>query len=425
MTYKEAVSYIRATAAFGSKLGLDNIRCLLSFLGDPQDELRCIHIAGTNGKGSVAAYIASVLKASGYRVGIYTSPELFRFSERIRINDEEISEEDIARYTHEVKRAADEMASRSMGNPTEFELVMAMAFCYFRDKQTDAVILEVGMGGRLDATNVIRSSLLSVITKISYDHMQYLGNTLEAIAGEKAAIIKPCGRVIVYPPTQNVLTVYEDECEKKEAALYVSGRAGRISAEVTGGQRFVLQGKEYTTAMPGLYEIDNASLAIQALELLKEDLAQITDDTVHEGIAKAIWPGRFEVLSKEPLIIADGAHNVDGAEALAACLREYFADNKVRLCVGILKDKQYRDMLKTLLPFASSVIACEVPNPRSLDAAELKSVIGEICPGMPIETAYDIEAAAAAIKKPQQNAAADIICGSLYLVGPIREILRA
>lgn len=425
MTYEEAVSYIRETAAFGSKLGLDNIRCLLSLLGDPQEELRCIHIAGTNGKGSVAAYIASVLKASGYRVGIYTSPELFRFSERIRINDEEISEEDIARYTTEVKRAADEMASRSMGTPTEFELVMAMAFCYFRDKQTDAVILEVGMGGRLDATNVIRSSLLSVITKISYDHMQYLGDTLTAIAGEKAAIIKPGGRVIVYPPTQDVLTVYEEECERNEALLYVAGRAGRISSEVTEGQHFVFQGKEYVTAMPGIYEIDNASLAIQALELLKEELAKITDDTIHEGIAKAVWPGRFEVLSKEPLVIADGAHNADGARALAACLKVYFADRKVRLCVGILKDKQYRDMLEILLPFASSVIACEVPNPRSLDMAGLKSVIQEICPGIPIETAYDTEAAAAAIKKPRQNAAADIICGSLYLVGPIREMLKA
>ncbi|MBR1914319.1 MAG: bifunctional folylpolyglutamate synthase/dihydrofolate synthase [Lachnospiraceae bacterium] len=423
MTYEEAVSYIKETAAFGSKLGLDNIRCLMSFLGDPQEELRYIHIAGTNGKGSVAAYIASALKASGYRVGIYTSPELLRFSERIRINDVEISEEDIARYATDVRKAADEMISRSMGTPTEFELVMAMAFCYFRDKRTDAVILEVGMGGRLDATNVISSSLLTVITKISCDHMQYLGDTPAAIAGEKAAIIKPGGRVIVYPPTQDVLTVYEDECEKKEASLYVSGRADRISSELTEGQCFRLQGREYITSMPGIYEIDNAALAIQALELLRDDLPKITDDTVYEGIAGAVWPGRFEVLSKEPLIIADGAHNADGAKALTACLKEYFGDRKVRLCVGILKDKQYREMLELLLPFASSVIACEVPNPRSLGSAELKAVIEEICPGIAIETAYDVEAAAEAIKKPQQNAAADIICGSLYLVGPIREML--
>ena len=187
MTYKEAMTYIRNTAAFGTKLGLDNIRALMSLLGDPQEKLKIIHIAGTNGKGSVAAYLLSVLRHAGYRVGSYTSPELFRFSERIKTGDEEISEDDIALYATKVRAAADHMKENNMGDPSEFELVLAMAFCFFLDRNVDIVILETGLGGRLDATNVISHSVLSVITKISFDHMQYLGDTLPKIAAEKAA----------------------------------------------------------------------------------------------------------------------------------------------------------------------------------------------------------------------------------------------
>jgi dihydrofolate synthase/folylpolyglutamate synthase len=424
MTYEEAIKYIRDTAAFGSKLGLDNIRILMTLLGNPQDQMNIIHIAGTNGKGSVAAYLMSVLKTSGYRVGLYTSPELFRFSERIRIGDEEISHEDIALYASMVKEQADRMIREDMGTPTEFELVLAMALCYFRDKGTDAVILEVGLGGRLDATNVIDRSELSVITGISYDHMQYLGNTLEEIAAEKAAIIKRGGKVIVWPAKDSIMQVYRNVCKAMDATLHVADRPTIVSSSLENGQKFNICGREQMTRMAGLYETDNASLAIQAADILKDRFIRITEETISDGIAEAVWPGRFEVLKKVPLVIADGAHNADGAEALAACIRTYFEEKKVRFCMGILRDKQYQRMLEILLPYASSVIAVEVPNPRSLKAAELKAEIRSIREDLDVYTEDSVEDAAERIKKPQPEAVADIICGSLYLVGPLRAIMK-
>ncbi len=423
MTYEEAEKYIRDTAAFGSKLGLDNIRLLMALLGNPQDQMNIIHIAGTNGKGSVAAYLMSVLKTSGYRVGLYTSPELFRFSERIRIGDDEISHEDIALYASVVKEQADRMIREDMGTPTEFELVLAMALCYFRDKGTDAVILEVGLGGRLDATNVIDRSELSVITGISYDHMQYLGNTLEEIAAEKAAIIKQGGRVIVWPASDSIMQVYRDICKAMDATLHVADRPTVVSSSLESGQKFSICGREQTTRMAGLYETDNASLAIQAADILKDRFDRINEKTITDGIAEAVWPGRFEILRRSPLVIADGAHNADGAGALAECIRTYFGEKKVRFCMGILRDKQYRRMLEILLPYASSVVAVEVPNPRSLKAAELKDEIRSIREDLEVWTADSVGDAVERIKKPQPEAVADIICGSLYLVGPLRAVI--
>lgn len=421
MTYKEAMTYIRNTAAFGTKLGLDNIRALMSLLGDPQEKLKIIHIAGTNGKGSVAAYLLSVLRHAGYRVGSYTSPELFRFSERIKTGDEEISEDDIAQYATKVRAAADHMKENNMGDPSEFELVLAMAFCFFLDRNVDIVILETGLGGRLDATNVISHSVLSVITKISFDHMQYLGDTLPKIAAEKAAIIKPQGTALVYPASEDVMNVFRRECETKNATLKIAALPERISASLSGGQTFLLSDKTYKTRMAGLYESDNAALAIQALEMLEGYGISVSEDDICDGIKDAIWPGRFEILSSDPCIIADGAHNEDGAAALSETLSAYFDRVPLVLCIGILKDKQYHEMLSRLLPHASSVIACTVPNPRSLSASALSGVIHEIRPDLPVTETSDIDQALAEIKKLQRSAAAVVICGSLYLVGPLRE----
>ena len=423
MDYKEAIKYIKDTAAFGSKLGLDNIRSLMQVLGSPQEKLDMIHIAGTNGKGSVAAYMLSALKTAGYRIGFYTSPELFRFSERIRINDDEISEDDIAYYATKVRDAAAYMARHGIGSPTEFEIVLAMAFCYFLDRGVDAVILETGLGGRLDATNVISHSLLSVITKISYDHMQYLGNTLPEIAYEKAAIIKPRGRVLVYPAEDEIMRVFEDRCRCQDAKLHIAKLPVSGTASLRAGQTFTLSGRTYITRMAGLYERDNAALAIQALELIKGPrLKGLTDDAIYDGISKAFWPGRFEILNHDPYVIVDGAHNEDGARALSAALSEYFGEQKLTLCIGILKDKQYTRMLSHLLPHAGNVIACEVPNPRSLTSKELADAVREISSDMPLFITDFPESALRQIKKLQYSTAAVVICGSLYLAGPLREL---
>ena len=423
MNYKEAIDYIKKTAAFGSKLGLDNIRTLLSILKNPQNHLRFIHIAGTNGKGSVASYILSVLERSGYRTGFYTSPELCRFSERIRINEKEISEGDVATYATRIKEASDYMISHDLGRPTEFELVLSMAFCFFLDNKADPVILETGLGGRLDATNIIESSLLSIITKISYDHMQYLGDTLPEIAGEKAAIIKPGGTVVVYQSAPDVMKVFSDECLEKNARLVTASLPENGNASLEEGQSFSLSGKTYTTVMRGLYETENAALAIQALEEIKNTLGAVTEESIREGISTAVWPARFEVLEKNPYVIIDGAHNEDGARALSASLDRYFGKTKVTLCIGILKDKEYEKMLKILLPHADRVAVCEVPNTRTLKASELKDIILEISPDMEIFCYDSFMDLGTEIEKLRNTSAAVVICGSLYLAGPLREKL--
>lgn len=434
MNYTEAIEYIHATAAFGSKLGLDNIRSLMSLLGDPQDKLRFIHIAGTNGKGSVAAYILSIMEQAGYRTALYSSPELNRFSERIRINDKEISDDDVAHYATVVREKAEYMISHDLGSPSEFELVLAMAFLYFLDQDVDIVILEVGLGGRLDATNVINRSLLSVITRISFDHMQYLGDSLPQIAYEKASIIKKDGVVIVYPAEKDILDVYKKMCRLKNASLYIAKLPSENNADHNGvslspasRRRFVLDNNTYSTRMLASYETENASLAIQAADLLRKDPEtyglSIADEDIYDGIEKASWPGRFEIISHEPLIIVDGAHNEDGAKALAKTLKEYFGQTKLTLCIGILRDKQYDKMLTALLPFADRVIACEIPNPRTLKAEELSEAISRSTKNVEIIISKKTEDAYQEIKELQYDTAAVIICGSLYLVGPMRELI--
>ena len=437
MTYSESIEYIQKTAAFGSKLGLENIRTLMSLLNDPQERLKIIHIAGTNGKGSVAAFILSVMEQAGYRMGFYTSPELSRFSERIRINEEEISDGDVALYATKVREKAEHMTAHKLGNPSEFELVLAMAFCYFVDKDVDGVILEVGLGGRLDATNVISRSVLSVITRISFDHMQYLGETLPEIAAEKAAIIKPHGRVIVYPAVRSVTEVFESQCTRQNARLYTaelpSDRRTLYTEDrsCVAGQEFTLSGCRYIAGMAGLYEAENAALAIQAVKLLRcgrdGETFSVSDKNIYDGVRLAKWPGRFEVLSFDPIIIADGAHNEDGASALSETVRAYFGEKKLTICIGILRDKQYVRMLEHLLPLSDRVIVCEVPNPRSLRTDELADVIRGMTEGTEILTAGSLGDAYSIIKKLQyqNDTAAFLICGSLYLVGPMRELVLA
>ena len=423
MNYTQAMEYIRQTAVFGSKLGLENITLLMKLLGDPQEGMNFVHIAGTNGKGSVAAYICDVLQKAGYRTGFYTSPALSRFSQRIRLDGEEIPEDDIAFYATKVREKAECMSANSLGDPTEFELVMAMAFCWFRDRGADVVVLEVGMGGRLDATNVISDPKLCIITKVSYDHMQYLGDTLPEIAGEKAGIIKQGSRVLAYPQEQDVWDVYEKVCREKEADLHRAILPTDIRGSMEEGLSFTLGGREYVTSMRGIYETENAAVAIQACTLLESEFPRITDEIIRSGIASTCWEGRFEVLSKDPLIIADGAHNADGAAALAGSLGFYFPGKKVELFMGILEDKEYDRMLEHLLPLASKVTVCTVPSPRTLEAQELRGIIEKAAPELPVCEADDLREAAKDMIKPRPEAGVCVICGSLYLVGPMRELI--
>lgn len=423
MNYDEARKYIDSVAAFGSKLGLDNITNLCHLLGDPQKKLKFIHVAGTNGKGSTVAYISSILIKAGLKTGIYTSPFVENFSERIKINNEEISGEEFALHATKVRQTAERMIKEGIGSPTEFELICAIAFLYFAEKNCDICVLEVGMGGRLDATNVIDPPLLCVITPISYDHMEYLGDTLEKIAFEKAGIIKNGTTVLTYPQTPGVEKVFEEVCEERGAGLVRCALPDGIKKADMDGVEFEYEGKVYKTRLLGKYQINNAAMAVNAAGILRNKGISISDGNIFDGIASAVWSARFELLRKNPYVFIDGSHNVQGMETLADSLRLYFGEKKIIFITGILKDKEYGRMLDIMLPLAKRVYTITVPSPRSLKASELAE---EVKKRTKAEVSC-IEEPADALKEALKKATdTDVICacGSLYFVGIIRKLLN-
>jgi len=422
MNYEEARKYIEGVAAFGSKLGLDNITNLCRLLEDPQKRLKFVHVAGTNGKGSTVAYISSILINAGFKTGIYTSPFVERFSERIRINDEEISGEDFARHATRVRETAERMIAEGIGAPTEFELICAIAFLYFAENNCDICVLEVGMGGRLDATNVIDPPLLCCITPISYDHMEYLGDTPEKIAFEKAGIIKKGTNVLIYPQTPGVEKVFEEVCRERGAVFHKCVLPEGIKSSGIDGLEFEYGEKVYETGLLGSYQINNAAMAISGARLLRSRGLKISEENIYEGIKAAVWHARFELLRKDPCVFIDGSHNVQGMETLAESIRLYFGEKKIILMIGILKDKEYGKMLDIILPFAKKVFTVTVPSPRALSAQELAE-----------EAKKRTEAEVRSVEDPEEAleetlkeaADSDVICacGSLYYVGIIRKAL--
>ncbi len=421
MNYEDARKYIDSVAVFGSKLGLENIRNLMRYLGDPQDKLKFIHVAGTNGKGSTVAFINSILTQAGYRTGMYTSPYVERFSERIRVDNEEIGEEDFASLTTIVRDAVIRMEEDGCGTPTEFEIICAVAFLYFCQKICDICILEVGLGGRLDATNVIEDPLLSIITPISYDHMDILGDSLEKIAYEKAGIIKKGCDVLIYPQTPEVEKVIGDVCREKGAVLHMAKMPGQAIKAGLDGVDFRLFDNIYHIGLLGDYQINNAAVAVCAARILEKKGIKTGEEAVLEGLKKAVWPARFEILRQKPYVIIDGSHNVQGAERLASSLKLYFKERRIILIAGILRDKEYGKMLEVLLPLAKKVYTVTVPSPRTLRADEL---LEEVKKRSDIE-AQSCEDPVSAVKLALKEAAGtDVICacGSLYYVGLIRKL---
>ncbi len=423
MNYDEARKYIDKVAAFGSKLGLENIRTLMRLLGDPQKDLKFVHVAGTNGKGSTVAFISSILMKAGFKTGIYTSPFVERFSERIRVDNEEISEEDFAFFATRVRQKAEMMIEQGLGSPTEFELICAVAFLYFAEKKCDICVLEVGMGGRLDATNVIDAPLLCLITPISYDHMEYLGDTTEKIAFEKAGVIKKGTTVVMYPQTDGVEAVFRDVCAERGADLIrCELPSGEIAADIDGVE-FEYKNRSYKTGLLGSYQINNAAMAITGAEVLAEKGFDISGEDIFEGIACAVWTARFEVLQKDPVVIIDGSHNRQGMETLAESLSLYFGEKKIILIFGVLKDKEYKEMLEIILPMVKRVFTVTVPSPRTLSADELASEVKKRTTAEVTPVADPKEALKEALKEAADT---DVICacGSLYYVGIIRGLLK-
>ena len=424
----DAISKIHEFEKFGSILGLERMTSLMHELGDPQDELKCIHVAGTNGKGSVCKYIYEILEAQGYRTGLYTSPFLEVFNERIELDHSFISDEDLQVYTDRVLEKVKVLTDRGEDSPTEFEVITAVAFLYFKEKNADYVVLEVGLGGIGDSTNVIHEPLASVITSISFDHTDRLGNTLKEIAGNKAGIIKDGCPAVTSAKAEDALEVFREKASECNAELYETAEiTPEIVSESLSGTVFdVTLGARYyglKISMLGEHQIENAVCALKTIEVLQDEREiEIGIDAIYEGLFRAKQIGRFEVMKEEPLVIIDGAHNPDGARTLREGYEKLLHGKKLLMLTGMLKDKDTEHIVGEFRKIADDFIATEPENPRKMSAAELAELI--VKTGGKAEYYPDnSDALDAALDRAHEYDG--IICaGSLYLIGKLRTLIR-
>lgn len=416
MDVNQSISYLNSIDWHGSRLGLERMAALLTKLGDPQQNLRYIHITGTNGKGSTAAMLESVLRAAGYKTGLYTSPYIDSFAERIRVMGENIPDEALCRLTEQVRAAADGMPD----HPTTFEMVTALGFLYFSEQNCEIVVLEVGMGGELDATNVISSPEAAVFTNIGLDHMQYLGGTVEAIAATKSKIIKPGCSAVSYGQQTSVRAVLEVRCAETGVDFTEADFSKlRLCSSTLDGQTFDY-GEEtgIRIALLGEHQRRNAAVVIETIGILRRKGWHLPEEAVRRGMAQARWPARFEILSRAPLFILDGGHNPQCMEALAACLGETLGGRKAIFLVGVMEDKDWENMFSPVDPFVSEYIAVEPDNARRLPAEKLAAFLSR--GGKPAAAVPEVrQAVALALKKAGTNG---VICaaGSLFMAGDIR-----
>ena len=419
MNGKDAVSYIDSFQWQAHAPGLERIRALLGQLGDPQQQLRFVHVAGTNGKGSTSALLDACLRQAGLRVGLYTSPHLVRYNERFRINGEEVSDEALCAAAARVKAAADTMEDA----PTQFELLTCVGFCCFEAAGCDIVVLEVGLGGRLDATNVIPAPEAAVITRIGLEHTELLGDTLEKIAAEKAGIVKAGGTVVLGDHAEPVRRTVEEICRQRGARLIQAEEPAPLARSLEG-QRFSWgRYPEVCLSLLGEHQLQNAATALAVLEVLRERGWPIPDQAVLEGMAHAVWPGRFECAGTHPAIIVDGGHNPQCAQAVAASLAAYFPGKKISFLMGVLADKDFRGIFDPIVPLAERIAAVTPDSHRALPAAELcRKLAGEY--GFADAAAYpDAAAALAALRESVGPEDVICVCGSLYMIGEVRTLL--
>lgn len=500
MDWNEAIALLHGANWKHTKIGLERMRDFMHALGDPQEKLRYVHIAGTNGKGSACVMTQSILTAAGFRTGLYISPHLDQFNERLSIDGQMISDADLRRLAARVRAAAETLGEE----PTDFEMITAMAFCWFEEQHCDLVVLEVGMGGRLDATNVISSPEVCAIMHIGLDHTEFLGDTVEKVATEKAGILKPGADCVLYHQLPGVMDVVRkrfadvnpdaaahadstmaaaestfsvdtaDSCctsgaaDATDGALdiaqsnYDSGSTKSAAARLVitdpaaftarartiDGQVFDYRDRQsLRIQLLGNYQMENAMAVLDIIDCLQrrgfgisEDAIQsgasavqapegeqkpgISEDAIRAGLIRASWPGRFELLSRKPLLIVDGAHNPNGVEALVDTIRAYFPDQKINFVMGVMKDKDYHTMLRLIAPYAARFIT-ELPDAhRALQPEALKSEIRTYFDG-PIETADSVTAAVQRAMELAEGSEAITICfGSLYQVADIRRYFR-
>lgn len=423
-SYQETIDYLYALQKHGVKLALANSEALMNIMGDPHRKFQSVHIAGTNGKGSTSAFIASILTAAGYRVGLYTSPHLVSFTERIRINGRQIAEAKVVELAQRVRKGYQGPEGGIELNPTFFEVTTAIAFSYFAEESIDIAVVEVGMGGRLDSTNVI-TPLVSVITNIDLEHTEFLGTTLELIAAEKAGIIKPGVPVVTGATQPEVLQVIQKRADQAKSKVYRMGRDFKSEHMVSGGrQRFDYLGIEESfgalaISLLGRYQVENACLATAAIECLRKAGVSAKEQHIRQGLEGACWEGRLERVAQRPDVYLDGAHNPASARMLAGAVTELKTGyRKLALVIGILGDKDFRGILSELVPLADRVIVTRPQYSRAMDLAALASEVRALHPAA--ETA---ESVADAIEKAKKKSGPDdliVVTGSLYVVGDAR-----
>ena len=381
MNDRQAMAYIEELSHYrGVVPGLKSIRELCRRLGDPQEQVPVIHIAGTNGKGSTLTYLSSILMAAGYRVGSYSSPAVTDYRERFMLNQKMIARTVFTGLLERVAAAADEMAAEGHAHPTAFEVETALAFCFFVEKKCDVAVVECGMGGALDATNLIEKPLVSVLASISMDHMQFLGGTLAGIAAHKAGIIKEGCPVVSTAQKEAAAQVIAQEAEKKHAPLSVADVKNASGVKYgLSSQSFCYGGyRNLKISLGGIWQIENAALAVETVRVLNRQGFSISEEALRAGLLSAQWRGRLTVLKKKPYVIVDGAHNPDAAEKLAQSLSFYFTNQPKVFIMGVLKDKDYEQMIDRMAPLAEQIIAVTPPNARALPAYELAQAVRKV-----------------------------------------------
>ena len=420
MTYEEALKYIHSVNWVGSKLGLERTRELLGKLGDPHKKLKFVHIAGTNGKGSTAAMLASILEKAGYRTGLYTSPFINRFNERMQVNGEQIPDDTLAELTLRIQPYADAMEDA----PTEFELITALAMEYFLRENCDIVVLEVGMGGELDSTNVIGVPEAAVIAAMGLDHVKELGPAMADIARAKAGIIKAGGAVVSYGGNPEADEVFAQVCRERGASL----RRPDFSRIAPGA--FDLDGQSFSYGdwadlripLAGRYQLNNAAVVLETVEALRERGWQISGEAVRQGMTSARWPARFEVLRRDPVFIVDGGHNPHGIQATAESLQRLFPGRKITFVTGVMADKDVESILGLIVPLAEQFFTVRPENPRAMKAEELARRIRALgAKATPCESVAD--GVARAVEAEGQDGVACAL-GSLYMSGEVRDCFR-
>ncbi len=422
MNCNEAIEYIHSLEKFGIKPGMERIEALCNALGNPQDELKIIHVAGTNGKGSTSTMISNILQKSGYNVGLFISPYVTDFRERIQYNGKMIEKSELAECVEKVKYAVEEISKHGL-QPTEFEVVTATAFLYYKMKKCDFVVLEVGLGGRLDSTNIIKNSLVSVIVSISLDHTSILGNTIGEIAAEKSGIIKFGSRTVVYPFQDKItMDIIEETCDKQCNFLNIPDIDSlEIKEEKLDGTIAVYDGIEFKLPLAGKHMIYNACTAIEAIHSLSYYGIKISDEAVSTGIAISVMPARCELIKNNPVIILDGGHNEGCAEVLSDFIKKHLGDKRIIMVSSIMADKDYFSYLESVASLADEFIATKADVPRALSSDELMKSALAYC-----DNCYSIPSPFDALKKAISMMNSDdvmIVCGSFYLAGEIREKL--